>query len=244
MGRILDLIKRRASQAPTIGFRAAPPPQGLPLVLIARVSEAGGMGDAADALLLERPPAEPPPGEMPWGVVVGAGSATDLSAFKEQGGSFVLIETGAPAELLGVKDLEYFVLVGPEVEEALARTLNLLPVDGFAVSLPSSPFKIEDLLLCGRLLALAGKPALAAVAPTASPQEVRILAEMGFKGLIIRGGPEQLREWKARLASLSPLRKGEEVTLPHIEGPEEEGASRRVPYTEATSCTPGPAPAG
>jgi len=138
VSRLLERLRRAVrGEAPRpLGFGRPPADSGRvpPLVLVARLAEwdldlVGGLRSAGFDLLVLPGRSEPPgPAELEslagvtWGIdLTGPAAAGLAQAHFEAGADFVLIDPGAPAEILGREGSTYLALTPQQAEQLVAR---------------------------------------------------------------------------------------------------------------------------
>ena len=235
MSKLIDKLERASSGGVTaLGFGPAVAREKVaPLLLIGAVrvgdkEEAGRAAEAGlDAVLLVSNGAAPKAkiatsagslGEVPWGLWgADAGStSTDGSDFR------VIVSDSTPLTLLEGEEPANVMVVKPEMEDSLLRTIDDLPVDAFLVSLDDAgPLTVRQLMRICRVGRVTSKYLLLHLPVMPAEAELKPLMDVGVGGLVIDVQGRDVKELKAcrarllELSSPQPRRKRRSTaTLP------------------------------
>ncbi len=253
MSKLLEKLRRAVRGEPPrpLGFGrvAADAAPVAPLVLIARLADwdpdlAGRLKSAGFDLLLLPARDKPPAGSeaevlsgLTWGVELPGTPAPDLvEAYFGAGADFVVLDAGAPAELLSPDGGRYLALT-PELPDAWLRALDFLPVEGFwlRATPPGDRFTVADLLTFVKFAAIARKPVVYEPGRLPAPAELPALRDAGVVGLALPATAENLdalAQLRAAVAEL-PRRRPSAAERPAVTVP---------PPTAGAAAPTSPAP--
>ncbi len=219
MSKLIDKLERASSGGVTpLGFGPATAREKVaPLLLIGAVrvgdkQEAGRAAEAGlDAALLVSNGAAPKAGiatsagslkELPWGLW-----GADADPVPAEGSDFrVIVSDLTPLTLLEGEEPANVMVVAPEMEDGLLRTIDDLPVDAFLVSLADAgPLTVRQLMRIARVRRVTSKYLLVHLPVMPTPAELKPLMNAGVGGLVIDVQGRDVEELKACRARLQEL---------------------------------------
>ncbi len=248
MSKLIDKLKMvEKSSGPGMGFRTAAMTKGPSLLLIPRLSgldaksgaavvEGGadavmiGLGEALEKGKVRKSRVKAL-GGVPWGVWWEDQSREDLESLGEGGGDFIVIEAAkTPAAVLCGEGPGRVLVIETSLSDGLLRVVDLVSVD--AVLLRGglenqSALTVEHLMTCQRASAFIRKPLLVEVSLKIEGDDLKALAEVGVKGVVVGLAPQGVASGLKRLRRAidevpAPRRKnGANVALPRVEVREE-----------------------
>ena len=132
-------------------------------------------------------------GDTPWGVDLGNQgmlSQEDLKALIDLGVDFVSADaSNAPAPLLLAENIGRIVALSRDLSPYLLRTVNELSIDAVELSpldrSDGSTLSILDVMKYRQFADLIRQPVIATSQAGLKPDDVRILREIGFQGLLL-----------------------------------------------------------
>ena len=223
MSKLIDKLERASSGGVTpLGFGPATARERVaPLLLLGAVrvgdkQEAGRAAEAGlDAAFLLSNGAAPKAqiatsagslGEVPWGLW-----SADADPAPAEGSDFqVIVSDSTPLTLLEGEEPANVMVVAPEMEDGLLRTIDDLPVDAFLVSLAEAgPLTVRQLMRISRVRRATSKYLLVHLPFMPATAELKPLMDGGVGGLVIdvQGrNTEELKACRARLLEL-PARR-------------------------------------
>jgi len=251
VSRLLERLRRAVrGEAPRpLGFGRPPADSGRvsPLVLVARLADwdldlvAGLRSAGFDLLVLPGRPEPPAPAELEslagvtWGIdLTGPAPAGPAQAHFQAGADFIVIDPGAPAEILGREGSTYLALT-PDFPDTLLRSLDLLPVEGFWLRTGTARgLTVSELLAFLKFAAVTRKPVVYEPGEPPAPGELPALRDAGVVALAVPAAP----------AGLEELRRLSEAVaeLPRRRVPAGERPAVTVPPTAAAAAPQVPAP--
>jgi hypothetical protein len=164
-------------------------------------------------------------GETPWGVWLGSGASPDLDKMIESGADFIALESPLAAAGLLQEEVGSILKVDLSGDKFLLSALGDLPVDAVLMDLGQggSGLTIADMMRCGWLAGLMGKPLLVASGRELSDKEMGLIWDMGVSGIVVAVADEQGKEVLSRefqlIKDLPPRtrKRGEDhVLLPSV----------------------------
>lgn len=244
MSRLADRIKRTSRvEAGPIGFGLAAERRASPTLLcLLRLDkdEVGKVGDAAgaDAVIIsgldagKLGDAIKKMGDLPVGVRLENAERAAVTAAREAGADFVLLDERASAEAVLEERVGLVLSVSADMGDTELRVLAGLPLEALEVPAAREPLTVRGMMELRRLSLLSQTPLLVEVEPEIGASRLQALREAGAVGVILDGkhadGLTALRE---AVLSLPPRgRRREEraeAVLPPLTaapaGEEEEG---------------------
>lgn len=217
MSKLADRIRRASRVEPApFGFAAAAARTVSPtLLLVVRLGgDLGKVKDAidkgADAVIVETDAGKLQGAKIPdgaiVGVVVGSANRTDVSALREAGADFLVIEESSAAETLLDDKIGFVMSVSSETEDARLRLLGDLSLDAILTAAPTPPLTVARVLDLRRIAGMGRAPLLVEADAGADASFLQVLRESGATGIVVPasdvGKIEVLRE---RIASV-PVR--------------------------------------
>lgn len=132
-------------------------------------------------------------GDTPWGVDLGNQSTLseeDLKAITDLGADFVSADaSNAPAALLLAENLGRIVALSRDLSPYLLRTVNELSVDAVVLSAldrsDGSALSVLDVMKYRQFADLIRQPVIASSQAGLKPDDIRVLREIGFQGLLL-----------------------------------------------------------
>lgn len=219
MSKLADRIRKASHASPApMGFAAATAKAPVATLLtIVRLStnEAGKVAEAAEkgaaALLIDgadpgklKEIAQKAPG-IPVGVRLQKGGRKDVSALREAGADFVVLDTGAMAEAMLEKRIGFVLVPTADADDTTLRLLSDFSLDALIAPRPDGELTLGRLLELRRLASLARTALLAQTAADASASHLQALREAGVIGVIVDSSAiGRLAGLRETIASLPP----------------------------------------
>lgn len=216
MGELIEKLERaERGAAQPLGFGAAKRDRVAPVLLLC----AADAGDAAQTKIAAASGAD--------GVVVVARGAKWEAAFEKSAKALAGMTLGAwtdegRSEAPAGADFEVFssaatpvgaiagegrfiaMSVEPELDDALLRTIGMLPVDAFVVAL-GAPLTVAELMRFGRVRGATSKRVFAHLPALPSKAEAEQLRDAGASALVVDAKGRSAGEFRETLAMLREL---------------------------------------
>lgn len=250
MGKLVEKLERAEKGAgQPLGFGGAAKRESVaPLLLLGTVAA----GDAAQAEAVTA-------SEIDGALIAGAGSAkkaalnsstkalgetlfgvwTDEGEAEEAGGAdFQVFSSDAtPAEALNGEGRTLIMQVQPELPDSLLRTLDLLPVDAFLVSL-DTPLTVAQLMRLARVRGATSRRLLVHLGALPAKADAEQLRDAGVSALVVDAAGQTADAFRETLAMLRELPRKSPRQRDH----ERSGATVPQPSFGAARSAPAPPP--
>ena len=122
---------------------------------------------------------------LPWGAPVSETTDKQLSAIKESGCDFILLNTqNSPIALLQEEKLCRMIEIDPAMPDGLIRATNQLPID-IALIAGDTSISMKRLITCQHIANLVGKYLLLRIPLETSKEDLREMWETGITGVVV-----------------------------------------------------------
>ena len=160
---------------------------------------------------------------LPWGAPVSETTDKQLSAIKESGCDFILLNTqDSPIAPLQEEKLCRMIEIDPAMPDGLIRAVNQLPVD-IALIAGDTAVSMQRLLVCQHIANLVGKYLLLRIPLETSAEDLREIWETGITGVVTTVAGNAKKELAALRQSVDSLPAARRkrisktgATIPHI----------------------------
>ncbi len=240
MGDLTDKLERAArGTVRALGF-ASPEPQRTAPILLLGIVKAGDAGQSTiakkaglDGLVFI--PSEKAPKASIAKSVKSAESVTagvwleKASASLPDGCDFEIFSSiQTPLSALNGEDRTLFMQVAAEMDDSLLRTIDLLPVDGFVVSIAdAATLDVGQLMRLARVRSATGRYLFVQLAQIPSKDEAEQLRDAGVSAIVLNVSDhtaKSLKECRELMLQIptQPVERGPRdhgnVRLPHVAG--------------------------
>jgi len=162
-------------------------------------------------------------GEIPLGVWPKSVNKDGIEQLVRAKCDFIILDPATTsAAVLEQEEMGKVIGVDSSLDDSLVKAIEPLPLDAALIEQEGNLLSVYDLMHYRRIVDLVTKPILLMTHPELKDSDLRILSEIGVKGVVVEGWSKEKLVWlHQEIKTLPPVlkRRGErrEAVLPRLE---------------------------